>query len=58
MIQEISLYCNDPALGEFKNCMEGPGVGYVHAISSGKEKNSFSKVDAKICCSILKDFKP
>ena len=37
------LHCNDPARGEFKYCMEGPEKGYVPAVWSGKEKNSFSK---------------
>ena len=41
MIQEIKLYCNGPAWGEFKYCMEGPGEGYVPAVSAGKEKNNF-----------------
>ena len=52
------MYYNDPAHGEFKYCMEGLREGYVPAVSAGKEKNSFSKVDAKICFSILKVFKP
>ena len=40
--------------GEFKHHTEGPGEGFVLAVSDGKENISFSKVDAKIYCSISK----
>ena len=42
-IQEIRLYCNDPAWGEFKYRTKGPEEGFVPDVSGGKEKNGFFK---------------
>ena len=52
MIQEIKLCYNDIAQGEFKYCPEGPGEDMYLPFNLERKRTFFSKVDAKICCSI------